>query len=62
MALIGSFLSVLVAVIMPSLCFLRIVKNPTTTQIVLSIAIIALGIVSAVLGTYSSVSKIVKTL
>ncbi|KAG5555963.1 hypothetical protein RHGRI_006563 [Rhododendron griersonianum] len=33
MALIGSLLSVLVAVIMPALCFLRIVKKPTTTQV-----------------------------
>ncbi|KAF7125079.1 hypothetical protein RHSIM_Rhsim12G0009400 [Rhododendron simsii] len=67
MALIGSLLSVLVvhfgviqAVIMPALFFLRIVKKPTTTQVVLSTGTIVLGVVSATLGTYSSLSKIVK--
>ncbi|XP_057468152.1 LOW QUALITY PROTEIN: amino acid transporter AVT1A-like [Actinidia eriantha] len=58
MALIGSLLSIIVAVIMPALCFLRIVKKVTTTQMVFSIATIALGIVSAVLGTYSSLSDL----
>ncbi|XP_058195385.1 amino acid transporter AVT1A-like isoform X2 [Rhododendron vialii] len=60
MALIGSLLSVLVAVIMPALCFIRIVKKPTTTQVVLSTGTIVLGVVSATLGTYSSLSEIVK--
>ncbi|KAK9290279.1 hypothetical protein L1049_008446 [Liquidambar formosana] len=61
MALIGSLLSVLVAIIMPALCFLRIVKKEATkTQIILSTAIAGLGIISAVLGTYSSLSKIAK--
>ncbi|CAL5420681.1 unnamed protein product [Camellia sinensis] len=60
MALIGSLLSILVAVIMPALCFLRIVKKATTTQIVLSITTVALGIICAVLGTYSSLSEIAK--
>ncbi|KAG5526315.1 hypothetical protein RHGRI_032559 [Rhododendron griersonianum] len=60
MALIGSLLSVLVAVIMPALCFLRIVKKPTTTQVVLSTGTIVLGVVSATLGTYSSLSEILK--
>uniref|UniRef100_A0A5B7BMK5 Putative vacuolar amino acid transporter 1 isoform X1 n=1 Tax=Davidia involucrata TaxID=16924 RepID=A0A5B7BMK5_DAVIN len=60
MALIGSLLCVIVAVIMPALCFLRIVKKATTTQVFLSIAVVALGIVSAILGTYSSISDIVK--
>ncbi|KAM7529993.1 hypothetical protein LguiB_033403 [Lonicera macranthoides] len=59
MALIGSLLSILVAIIMPALCFLKIKgKNATTTQIVLSTAIIVLGVASAVLGTYSSLSAI----
>ncbi|KAI7998753.1 Amino acid transporter AVT1A [Camellia lanceoleosa] len=52
MALIGSLLSTLVAVIVPTLCFLRIVK-----KIVLSITTVALGIICAILGTYSSSSK-----
>ncbi|KAF7148901.1 hypothetical protein RHSIM_Rhsim03G0039800 [Rhododendron simsii] len=60
MALIGSLLSVLVAVIMPALFFLRIVKKPTTTQVVLSTGTIVLGVVSAILGTYSSLSEILE--
>lgn len=61
MALIGSLLSILVAVIMPALCFLKIRQNKATTaQVVASIGIIILGIISAALGTYSSVLRIVE--
>ncbi|KAK7378058.1 hypothetical protein VNO80_03494 [Phaseolus coccineus] len=62
MALIGSLLSVLVAVVLPTLCFLKIVgKNATRTQVVLSVIIAAFGIICALIGTYSSVSKIMQT-
>jgi len=62
MYLIGSLLSILVAVIMPALCFLKIVgKKATRTQIVSSTTIAVLGIICAILGTYSSVSEIVKS-
>ncbi|GMP59629.1 hypothetical protein CsSME_00022845 [Camellia sinensis var. sinensis] len=47
-------------IIVPALCFQRIVKKATTTQIVLSITTVALGIICAVLGTYSSLSEIAK--
>ncbi|KAJ0258283.1 Amino acid transporter AVT1A [Hirschfeldia incana] len=61
MALIGSILSILVAIIMPALCFMRIMGNKATrTQIILSWIIVAIGLVSGTLGTYSSVAKIVK--
>ncbi|QCD97035.1 solute carrier family 32 [Vigna unguiculata] len=61
MALIGSLLSLLVAVVLPSLCFLKIVgKNATCTQVVLSVIIAVLGIAAALIGTYSSVSKILQ--
>ncbi|KAK2416642.1 amino acid transporter AVT1C [Trifolium repens] len=61
MALIGSLLSVLVAVVLPSLCFLKIVgKKATSTQVTLSVVIAAWGIVCASLGTYSSLLKIVQ--
>lgn len=61
MSLIGSLLSILVAVILPALCFLKIVgKKATKVQVVASVSIVALGIVSAVLGTYSSVADIAK--
>ncbi|XP_019458961.1 PREDICTED: vacuolar amino acid transporter 1-like [Lupinus angustifolius] len=61
MALIGSLLSVLVAVILPALCFLKIVgKKATNTQVALSVIIAAWGITSAFFGTYSSLLKIVQ--
>ncbi|XP_065009323.1 amino acid transporter AVT1A-like isoform X1 [Musa acuminata AAA Group] len=59
MALIGSLLSILVAIVMPALCFLKIFKNKAKPlQIVLGTTIAALGIISAALGTYSSISRI----
>ncbi|XP_066328711.1 amino acid transporter AVT1A-like isoform X1 [Miscanthus floridulus] len=59
MALIGSLLSILVAVIMPALCFLKIAQNKATcSQVIASIGIIILGVISAALGTYSSVKRI----
>ncbi|KAK3009925.1 hypothetical protein RJ639_011032 [Escallonia herrerae] len=61
MALIGSVLSILVAIIIPALCFVKIMgKRATGMQIVLSISTVALGIISAVLGTYSSLAEIMK--
>ncbi|CAN6460164.1 unnamed protein product [Victoria cruziana] len=62
MALIGSLLSILVAVILPPLCFLKISnKQATTFQVILCITITGLGIVAAALGTYSSVSRILQS-
>ncbi|RCV08684.1 hypothetical protein SETIT_1G346700v2 [Setaria italica] len=59
MALIGSLLSILVAVIMPALCFLKIVQNKATrSQVIASVGIIILGIISAIVGTYSSIERI----
>ncbi|KAH9621057.1 hypothetical protein KSS87_011838 [Heliosperma pusillum] len=61
MALIGSLLSILVSMIFPALCFLKIVgKKATKSQVTISSAIVALGIFSAALGTYSSLTKIVE--
>ncbi|KAE9619751.1 hypothetical protein Lalb_Chr02g0156601 [Lupinus albus] len=62
MALIGSLFSILVSVIMPSLCFLKIVgRKATNTQVTLSIVIAIFGIICGVLGTYSSVLNIVSS-
>ncbi|WVY95718.1 hypothetical protein V8G54_027869 [Vigna mungo] len=59
MALIGSLFSLLVSAIMPTLCFLKIIgKKATKTQVALSVAIAVLGMICAVLGTYSSVLSI----
>ncbi|KAJ1281388.1 hypothetical protein BS78_04G302200 [Paspalum vaginatum] len=59
MALIGSLLSILVALIMPALCFLKIARNKATRlQVVASLITVVLGAVCAVLGTYSAIAKI----
>ncbi|CAL5207621.1 unnamed protein product [Lathyrus oleraceus] len=59
MALIGSLFSMLVSVIMPSLCFLKIVgKKATNTQVTVSVIIAAAGMVGGLLGTYSSLLNI----
>ncbi|GLT95807.1 hypothetical protein SLE2022_134690 [Rubroshorea leprosula] len=59
MALIGSLLSICVTILIPALCFIKIVgKKATKAQMVLTYIVIAMGIVCATLGTYSSVSKI----
>ncbi|KAK9671206.1 hypothetical protein RND81_12G013400 [Saponaria officinalis] len=62
MALIGSLLSILVAMIFPALCFLRIIgKKATKSQVMISSAIVVVGVLSAALGTYSSLKKIVES-
>ncbi|XP_028766685.1 amino acid transporter AVT1A-like [Neltuma alba] len=62
MALIGSVLSILVAVIMPALCFMKIMRGKATkTQVALSITIAVLGVVSGILGTYSSVKRLAES-
>ncbi|KAL6911995.1 hypothetical protein ACP4OV_000800 [Aristida adscensionis] len=62
MALIGSLLSILVALIMPALCFLKIARNKATRlQVVASVLTVVLGAVCAVLGTYSSIAKIAQS-
>ncbi|KAL1548754.1 Amino acid transporter avt1a, variant 2 [Salvia divinorum] len=59
MALIGSLLSILVAVIMPGLCFVKIMgKKATRLQVIMSLSIVGFGLISATLGTYSSLSGI----
>ncbi|XP_073156828.1 LOW QUALITY PROTEIN: amino acid transporter AVT1A-like [Henckelia pumila] len=61
MSLIGSLFSVLMAIIMPALCFLKIQgRKATKTQVVLSVGIAALGIFSAGLGTYKSLLELVE--
>ncbi|KAG6430981.1 hypothetical protein SASPL_109056 [Salvia splendens] len=59
MALIGSLLSILVAVIMPALCFVKIMgKKATRSQVIMSLSIVVFGVISATLGTYSSLAGI----
>ncbi|CAJ2646673.1 unnamed protein product [Trifolium pratense] len=59
MALIGSLFSMLVSVIMPSLCFLKIVgKKATKAQVIASVIIAAAGIICGFIGSYSSLMNI----
>lgn len=63
MSLIGSFLTMLVAFILPCLCFLSILrKKVTKIQIALCVVIIIVGVVSLAMGTYSALLSIVEEL
>ncbi|XP_055829865.1 amino acid transporter AVT1C [Solanum dulcamara] len=63
MALIGSFFTMLVTLILPCACFLRILKGKTSPiQVVTCMLIITIGSISAVIGSYSALSKIIHSL
>ncbi|VFQ71698.1 unnamed protein product [Cuscuta campestris] len=59
MALIGSLLSILLAIIMPTVCYLKIMgREVTRKQMAASVGVVIVGVISAALGTHSSVSRI----
>lgn len=63
MALIGSLLTMLVALIIPCICFLSILRGKVTwIQVSLCVLIIAIGVISAVVGSFSAISKIIQSL
>ena len=63
MSLIGSLLTMLVTLILPCACFLRILRGKVTRiQAALCITIITVGVVCSAFGTYSALSEIVKSL
>ncbi|XP_058770042.1 amino acid transporter AVT1C-like [Vicia villosa] len=63
MSLIGSLLTMLVTLILPCVCYLRILRGKVTRlQTGLCIAIIIVGVVCSSVGTYSALAAIVKSL
>ncbi|KAI8556253.1 hypothetical protein RHMOL_Rhmol05G0238300 [Rhododendron molle] len=62
MAFIGSFLSVSASILFPCLCYLSIYKGYRRfgLELVLIVAIVLMGVVVAVTGTYTSLREIVK--
>ncbi|XP_059075844.1 amino acid transporter AVT1C [Cryptomeria japonica] len=63
MALIGSLLTMLVALILPCVCFLSIVGHKVTwMQVILCTTIIIMGVACSAIGTYSSVAGIIHNL
>ncbi|KAJ6432889.1 hypothetical protein OIU84_020012 [Salix udensis] len=63
MSLIGSLLTMLVTLILPCACFLSILRGKATRfQIAACIIIIAVGVLSSVYGTHSSLSRIIENL
>nr|GLL24524.1 vacuolar amino acid transporter 1-like [Ipomoea trifida] len=59
----GKYYISIPALIMPSLCFLKIVGDKATSrQVTLSIAIVILGIICGGVGTYSSIARLVEKL
>ncbi|XP_022983750.1 amino acid transporter AVT1A-like isoform X2 [Cucurbita maxima] len=58
LALIGSLLCILIAIVIPASCFLKIMgKEASRLQVISCKVVILVGIVGAVLGTYSSFSQ-----
>uniref|UniRef100_M1B3F8 Amino acid transporter n=2 Tax=Solanum tuberosum TaxID=4113 RepID=M1B3F8_SOLTU len=63
MALIGSLLTMLVTLILPCVCFLRILKGKTSRlQVTICVFIITVGTASALIGSYSAISKIIQSM
>ncbi|XP_062093003.1 amino acid transporter AVT1C-like [Humulus lupulus] len=63
MSLIGSFLTMLVTLILPCACYLSILRGRITRlQGTLCIIVITVGVVSSSFGTYSALSKIIENL
>ncbi|XP_022934676.1 amino acid transporter AVT1A-like isoform X2 [Cucurbita moschata] len=62
LTLIGSLLCILIAIIIPASCFLKIMgKEASRLQVISCKVVILVGIVGAVLGTYSSFSQMART-
>ncbi|KAL4191309.1 hypothetical protein AMTRI_Chr07g29200 [Amborella trichopoda] len=63
MALIGSLLTMLVTMILPCACYLSIVRRKVTIfQVLLCILILVIGIISSVVGTYTAVAGIIRSM
>ncbi|KAH0691951.1 hypothetical protein KY289_019309 [Solanum tuberosum] len=63
MALIGSLLTMLVTLILPCVCFLRILKGKTSRlQVTICVLIITIGTASALIGSYSALSNIIQSM
>eukprot|EP00252_Welwitschia_mirabilis_P016195 TRINITY_DN3575_c0_g1_i5.p1 TRINITY_DN3575_c0_g1~~TRINITY_DN3575_c0_g1_i5.p1 ORF type:complete len:551 (+),score=33.61 TRINITY_DN3575_c0_g1_i5:43-1695(+) len=63
MSLIGSFLTMLVALILPCACYLSILgKKASMAEVVLCILIMLVGAATAVIGSYSSIKSIIQSL
>ncbi|AES62112.2 transmembrane amino acid transporter family protein [Medicago truncatula] len=63
MSLIGSLLTMLVTLILPCVCYLRILRGKVTRiQAGLCITIIVVGVACSSVGTYSALAEIVKSL
>ncbi|PRQ43234.1 putative amino acid transporter, transmembrane domain-containing protein [Rosa chinensis] len=59
MALMGSLLAMLVAIIFPGVCYLILLKGRLTkSQITTCVFVIMLGVLCSIIGTYSSITKI----
>ncbi|XP_047172070.1 amino acid transporter AVT1C-like [Vigna umbellata] len=63
MSLIGSLFTMLVSLILPCVCFLKILRGKVTRlQAAVCVTIITVGVVCSAFGTYSALSEIIKSL
>ncbi|KAK7290506.1 hypothetical protein RIF29_04977 [Crotalaria pallida] len=63
MSLIGSLFTMFVTLILPCACFLSIMRGKISRfQVASCITIIAVGVISSAIGSYSAISKIIENL
>ncbi|KAK4734008.1 hypothetical protein R3W88_008269 [Solanum pinnatisectum] len=63
LALTGSLLTMLVTLILPCVCFLKILKGKIShLQVTICVVIITIGTASAVIGSYSALSNIIQSM
>ncbi|WMV19614.1 hypothetical protein MTR67_012999, partial [Solanum verrucosum] len=63
LALTGSLLTMLVTLILPCVCFLRILKGKIShLQVTICVLIITIGTASALIGSYSALSNIIQSM
>ncbi|KAG6389756.1 hypothetical protein SASPL_151229 [Salvia splendens] len=62
-ALIGSFLTMLVTLILPCACYLSILRGKLSLlQRAMCVSVIGIGVVASAIGSYSALSKIIDRL
>ncbi|GMH10547.1 hypothetical protein Nepgr_012388 [Nepenthes gracilis] len=63
MSLVGSLLTMLVSLILPCACYLRILRGKVSPhQVAICAVIMGVGGISAALGTLAAISKIIENL
>ncbi|KAK9726814.1 hypothetical protein RND81_05G238800 [Saponaria officinalis] len=60
MAFAGSLMCLLASIVMPALCYVKIVKNISSSETILCYLVAVIGLIVAMFGTYSSIYNIIQ--